>query len=258
MIAKTAIIDSSARIGQNVSIGEFSVIGANVEIGDNCQISPHVVITGPTKIGQNNKILQFASVGSDPQDLKYKGEPTLLEIGDNNVIRECCTINRGTVQGGNITKIGNNNLLMAYVHVAHDCIIGNGNVMANNTSFAGHVIIDDNVLFGGFAAVGQFCHIGSYSFVAGKTAISKDVPPYVLVSGVHGETATYGLNVVGLKRRGFSYTTVRSLRKAYHIVYKEGLTVAEALQRLQEMAKECKEILLFADFIAKSEHGIIR
>jgi len=258
MIAKSAIIDKSVKIGKNVSIGEYSVIGAHVSIGDNCSIASHVVIKGRTIIGENNKILQFTSIGEDPQDLKYKNEDTLLEIGNNNTIREFCTLNRGTAQGGGITKVGNNNLLMSYVHVAHDCIIGSGNVMANNTTFAGHIIVHDNVLFGGFAAIAQFCRIGSYSFVAGKSAVSKDVPPFVLVSGAHGATSPYGLNLIGLKRRGFSLAKIRLLKEAYKILYKENLTINQAIEEIKKLSSNSEELMLFIDFIVNSKIGIMR
>ena len=177
MIHKTVIVDPSAIIADDVSIGPYTIIGANVEIGSGCQIESHVVIKGPTKIGKNNHIYQFSSVGEVPQDKKYAGEPTLLEIGDNNLIRESVTINRGTLQGGGITKIGSNNWIMAYVHIAHDCIIGNENIFANNTTLAGHVIIDDFVILGGFSLVSQFTHIGSYAFSAMGSVISRNVPP---------------------------------------------------------------------------------
>jgi UDP-N-acetylglucosamine acyltransferase len=258
MIDKHAIIHSSAVISKKVKIGPYSIIGANVEIGEGTEIGPQVVITGRTKIGCNNKIFQFASIGSDPQDLKYQGEDTTLEIGDGNVFRECCTINRGTLQGGGVTRIGNHNLVMAYVHIAHDCILGNEIVLSNNTTFAGHVIVGDYAVFGGFAAISQFCNIGAYSFIGATTGINKDVLPYTLVSSHHGPAKTYGLNVVGLKRRGFSLEKVRHIEQAYYLLCKDNVTIKEALPKLEEMTKECPDIQLMVDMLQKSKYGVIR
>lgn len=258
MINKHAIIDSSAVIAKNVEIGPYAIIGANVEIGEGTKIASHVVITGRTKIGHNNKFFQFASIGADPQDLKYKGEDTLLEIGDNNIFRECCTINRGTEQGGGVTRIGNNNLVMAYVHIAHDCILGNEIVLSNNTSFAGHVVVGNCAVFGGFAVIAQFCTIGAYSFIGATTGINKDVLPYTLVSSHHGPAKTYGLNIVGLKRRGFSLEKIRQIEQAYNLLCKDNVTVKEAIPKLEIMAKKCSEIQLIIDMLQKSKHGVVR
>jgi UDP-N-acetylglucosamine acyltransferase len=258
MIDKLAIINPNAKLAPGISIGPYTIIGENVEIGEGTCIGPHVVIKGRTKIGCNNKIFQFASIGEDPQDLKYKSEDTLLEIGDNNVIREFCSLHRGTQQGKGVTKIGNNNLLMAYVHIAHDCVLGNNIVFANNASLAGHVIIEDNVVLGGFAKIAQFCTIGTYSFVAAVTGIPKDVPPYIYVSGYHGKTAVYGLNVVGLRRKGFSNDTIKKLRDAYHIIYQENLTAKQAISKLEEMVSNCPEVQLFINMLKNSKRGIVR
>lgn len=258
MIDKHAIIDSSAVISKNVKVGPFTVIGADVEIGEGTEIASHVVIKGRTKIGRNNKIFQFASIGADPQDLKYQGEDTTLEIGDNNIFRECCTVNRGTVQGGGVTRIGNGNLVMAYVHIAHDCILGNEIVLSNNTTFAGHVIVNDYAVFGGFAAISQFCNIGAYSFIGATTGINKDVLPYTLVSSHHGPAKTYGLNIVGLKRRGFSIEKIRQIEQAYFLLSKDNLTIKDALPKLEEMAKECSDIQLIIDMLKISKYGVIR
>jgi UDP-N-acetylglucosamine acyltransferase len=258
MIDKHAIIDSSAIISENVKIGPYAIIGANVEIGEGTEIASHVVITGRTKIGRNNKIFPFVSIGADPQDLKYRGEDTILEIGDNNVFRECCTVNRGTAQGGGITRIGNHNLVMAYVHIAHDCILGNEIVLSNNTTFAGHVIVKDYVVFGGFAAISQFCTIGAYSFIGATTGINKDVLPYTLVSSHHGPAKTYGLNVIGLKRRGFSLEKIKQIEQAYYLLCKDNVKIKEALPKLEKMAKECSEVQLIVDMLQKSKHGVIR
>lgn len=256
MIHETAIVDPSAKIADDVEIGPWSIVGPEVTIGQGSWIGPHVVLKGPTTIGKNNKIFQFASVGDDPQDMKYRGERTYLEIGDNNIIREYCTINRGTEHGGNLTRIGDGNLFMAYVHIAHDCIVGNQTIFANNASLAGHVSVNDFVVLGGFSAVRQFITLGEHSFVAGGTMVVKDVLPYVLVSGDPAET--FGLNAVGLKRRGFTSDTIKFLRRAYKIIYRQGLTVKKALLELEEMVKECPEIQLMIESLRASSRGIVR
>ncbi len=255
MIHSTAIIDPSAIIAEDVTIGPYTIIGPEVEIASGCEIASHVVIKGPSKIGKNNKILQFASVGEDPQDKKYAGEPTLLEIGDNNLIRESVTINRGTVQGGGITKIGDNNWIMAYVHIAHDCIIGNENILANNVTLAGHVIIDDYVILGGFTLISQFNQLGSHSFSAMSSVISRNVPPYVLVSGHMAKPI--GINVEGLKRRNFSENQIKNIRKAYKLIYRSGLKIGQAQQQISEM-EEDGELSLFIDFLNSQTGGVIR
>mgnify|MGYP003672168577 FL=1 len=256
MIHKTAIIDPSAIIADNVSIGAYSIIGANVEVGANCEIGPHVVIHGPTKIGKSNKIYQFSSVGADPQDKKYAGEPTLLEIGDNNLIRESVTINRGTVQGGGITKIGSNNWIMAYVHIAHDCILGNDNIIANNTSLAGHVIIDDYVVLGGFSLISQFNMIGSYAFSAMGSVISRNIPPYVLVSGHMAKPI--GVNVEGLRRRKFTDEQIKNIKQAYKLIYRSGLRIEEAESKLEQLSQNQPEIAILSKFLNSQNGGIIR
>lgn len=253
MIDTTAIIDASAKIGENVHIGPYSVIGPDVEIGEGTWIGPHVVIRGPTKIGKHNKIFQFASLGEDPQDLKFKGETTYLEIGDYNTIREFCTLNRGTSQAMR-TKIGNHNLLMAYVHVAHDCEIGNYTVFANNASLAGHVTVEDHVIMSGFSGVFQFCRVGAYSFAATNSVIIKDVPPFVKVSGYFAKP--YGLNSVGLQRHGFSNETQLNIKKAYKIIYRNNLTVTQALEELQKI--QCQEVERMVAFIQNSTTGLVR
>ncbi|MCK4608906.1 MAG: acyl-ACP--UDP-N-acetylglucosamine O-acyltransferase [Gammaproteobacteria bacterium] len=258
MIDTTAIIDPSAKLGANVTIGPYTIIGANVEIGDGTQIGPHAVIKGRTKIGCNNKILQFTSIGEDPQDLSYSGEDTLLEIGDNNVIREFCTFNRGTVKGGGVTRIGNNNLLMAYVHIAHDCILANNIIFANNASLAGHVVIEDYAILSGFAEIAQFCVIGEHSFVAAMTGVPKDVLPYSYVSGYHGKTTNYGLNLVGLRRRGFSRAVIKQLRTAYQLIFQTNRTVKEILPELEVMAETCDAIRPMIVMLEQSTRGIVR
>jgi UDP-N-acetylglucosamine acyltransferase len=256
VIHPQAIIDPSAELATGVSVGPYSIIGPNVVIGEGTWIGPHVVVNGPTQIGKNNKIYQFASIGEAPQDKKYAGEPTRLEIGDNNIIRESVTISRGTVQDAGVTRVGNDNLIMAYAHIAHDCQVGSFTVFANSTSLAGHVHVEDYVIFGGFTLVHQFCKIGAYCFTAMGSAISKDVPPYLRVAGHMAKP--YGLNSEGLKRRGFSADTIAELRSAYKILYRSNLTLEQAIQRLDEKAAQCKEVKRFLDFIKASTRGIIR
>jgi len=251
VIHKTAIIDPSAKIGNNVQIGPYSVIGAEVEIGEGTWIGPHVVINGPTIIGRENRIYQFASVGEVTQDLKFNGERTFLKIGDRNVIREFCTLNRGTTQD---TQIGNNNLFMAYVHIAHDCVVGSHVIFSNNASLAGHVTVEDHVILGGFSGVYQFCRVGAHSFVSTNSVVIKDVPPFVKVSGYYAKP--YGLNTVGLQRRGFTENVITELRQAYKIIYRNGLTVAKAIEELTKM--ETVEVRDMIQFIQTSNSGIVR
>jgi UDP-N-acetylglucosamine acyltransferase len=256
VIHPTALIDPSAVIADDVKIGPYTVIGPNVEIGAGCEIAAHVVINGPTKIGRGNRIFQFSSIGEEPQDKKFHGEDTWLEIGDNNLIRESVTINRGTVQGGGLTRVGSNNWIMAYVHIAHDCLIGNDNIFANNASLAGHVLVDDFVILGGFTLVSQFNYLGSHSFSAMGSVISRNVPPYVLVSGHMAKPV--GVNVEGLKRRQFSETQIRNIRQAYKYLYRSGLRMEEAEQRLENIEQEAAELAILIDFLKKQEGGIIR
>ncbi len=253
-IHQTAIIDASAKLGRNVSVGPYTIIGPDVEIGDDCVIGPHVVIKGPTRIGVGNKIFQFASVGEDCQDLKYAGEPTRLEIGDHNIIRESVTIHRGTVQDEGVTRIGSHCLFMAYTHVAHDCVVGDRVILANTATLAGHVKVGSHVIIGGLSAVHQFCRIGDHAFIAGCSAIRQDVPPYVMANG----DSPNGMNYEGLKRRGFSKAQLQNLRKAYKLIYRQGLTIDEAHAELSAMAETMEEIRPLADFLKLSERGIIR
>ncbi|RDI41796.1 acyl-ACP--UDP-N-acetylglucosamine O-acyltransferase [Aquicella lusitana] len=253
MIDKTAIIDPSAKIADSVHVGPYSVIGPDVEIGEGTWIGPHVVIQGPTRIGRDNKIFQFASVGEVTQDKKFRGEKTYLEIGDGNVIREFCTLNRGTSQES-MTKIGDHNLFMAYVHIAHDCEVGNHTIFANNASLAGHVKVEDHAILSGFSGVFQFCRVGAYSFAATNSVIIKDVPPYVKVSGYYAKP--FGLNTVGLQRHGFTEASLKQLRRAYKVIYRNGLTVAKAIEELKKM--ECPEVQRLIDFIQTSQAGIVR
>jgi len=256
MIDHRAIIHPTARIGANVQIGPWTMIGPHVEIGEGTWIGPHVVINGPTKIGQHNKIFQFSSIGEAPQDKKFNGEHTYLEIGDRNVIREFCTFNRGTAQDKAYTKIGHDNLFMAYVHIAHDCEVGNHTIFANNASLAGHVKVEDYAILSGFAGVFQFCRVGTHSFAAMGAMIEKDVPPFVKVSGYYAKP--YGLNTIGLKRRGFSLEALVQIRRAYKTIYRKGLTIKAALAELKVMAQTCPEILVLIDFIQTSQRGLVR
>ena len=256
IIHDTAIVHESAVIGKGVEIGPFSVIGAEVEIGDNTWVGSHVVIKGPTKIGRGNKIFQHTSIGEDCQDKKYAGERTFLEIGDNNVIRENCTFHRGTIQDQSLTKVGSGNLFMVNVHVAHDCIIGDNCIFANNATLAGHVVIGDFVIFGGLSAIHQFGRVGSHAFVAGMAALNKDVPPYVMAAGHYAKP--FGVNSEGLKRRGFSAEAISMVKRAYKLLYRQGLTVEEALPELETMAAEEPAVALFVDFLKQNERGIVR
>ena len=256
LIHPQAIIEEGASIGKNVSIGPWSYISKDAVIGDNCVINSHVVIKGPTKIGEGNKFFQFASIGEDCQDLKYAGELTELIIGDNNVFRESCTVHRGTIQDNSLTQIGSNNLFMAYTHVAHDCIVGSHCILANNASIAGHVHVGDYAILGGMTGVHQFCHIGAHSFVAANSLILKDIPPYLMVSGQ--PASPFGLNSEGLKRRGFDKEVILTIKRAYKEVYRKGLNVNEALEKVAALADDMPELTLFAEFIKNSSRGIAR
>lgn len=257
MIHSTAIIESGAKIHDSVEIGPYSIIGGNVEIDEGTIVGPHVVINGWTKIGKHNQIYQFSSVGEASQDKKYKGEATHLEIGDNNVIRECVTIHRGTTQDKGLTKIGNGNLFMANTHVAHDCMIGDNNTMANSAALAGHVHLSDYIIISGMCGVHQFCKLGSHSFISTASMVVKDVPPFVMVTGGAAPTVC-GLNVEGLKRRGFDADTIQWLRRAYKVIYRQGLRTEQAIEVLKEMQKQCLSIELFTSFLIESKRGIIR
>ncbi|WP_455374977.1 acyl-ACP--UDP-N-acetylglucosamine O-acyltransferase [Kaarinaea lacus] len=256
MIHQTAIVDKSAKLADDVSVGPYSIIGANVEIDAGTTIGPHVVINGPTSIGKNNRIFQFASLGEEPQDKKYAGEPTRLEIGDNNVIREYCTISRGTVQDEGITKVANDNWIMAYVHIAHDCRIGSHTIFANSASLAGHVTVEDYAILGGFTLVHQFCKIGAHCFTAMNSVISKDVPPYLMIAGHMAKP--YGLNTEGLKRRGVSSEVLSALKSAYKVLYRSGYSVDQAISELSELAKKYKEVDQFVKFLSGATRGIVR
>lgn len=256
MIDPRAIVAPDAEIGEGVTIGAFSVIGARVRIGAGTWVGPHAVINGPTTLGRDNKVFQFASVGDAPQDKKYKGEPTRLEAGDRNVFREFCSINRGTATGRAVTRIGNDCLFMAYSHVAHDCIVGDHVVMSNCTALAGHVELGDWVILSGYAGVHQFCKIGAHAFLANNAAVTRDVPPYLLVAGSPAEPK--GVNSEGLKRRGYDATQIANIKAAYRLFYRSGLKLAEAEERLRELAGTQPELQPFVEFLGASERSIIR
>lgn len=256
MIHPSAIIHPDARLAADVEVGPWTIIGPDVEIGAGSVIASHVVIKGPTRIGKQNRIYQFSSIGEDTPDLKYKGEPTRLVIGDHNTIREGVTIHRGTVQDRNETSIGDHNLLMAYVHVGHDSVIGNHCILVNNAALAGHVHIGDWAILSGFTLVHQFCKIGAHSFSGMGTAIGKDVPAYVMVNGSPAEAKN--INTEGLRRRGFTKEDITVLTKAYKTIYRRGLTLDEALTELDAQVSECAALQLLIDSLRSSERGIVR
>lgn len=256
MIHPSAIVSNKALIADNVEIGPYCVIGDQVRIGAGTKIDSHVVINGPTEIGCDNHIYQFASIGDDPQDKKYANEETGLIIGDRNTIREFCTISRGTVQDAGMTRIGDDNWIMAYVHIAHDCQVGNQTIFANNATLAGHVHVGDWAIFGGFAGAHQFCHIGAHAFLGMYSAINRDVPPYVMASGQ--PAIPRGINSEGLKRRGFTAEQLSHIKNAYRITYRSGLKLSDAIDQLQELVTEQTELQLYVDALRSSDRGIIR
>lgn len=255
-IDSTAIVDAKANIDSDVTIGPYTVIGPHVTIEAGSNIGPHVVINGPTHIGKNNTIFQFASVGEVPQDKKFHGEKSKLVIGDGNTIREFVTINRGTDDGGGSTVIGNNNWLMAYIHIAHDCQVGNNTIFSNGASLAGHAIVDDYAILGGFTLIHQFCHIGAHAFCGMGSAISKDVPPYMMVNG--NPAHPHGINSEGLKRSGFSKDAIKAIKESYKIIYRLGLTVEVAKEKLEVLAESQDEIKSLIKFMQNSQRGIVR
>ncbi|MEQ1836622.1 MAG: acyl-ACP--UDP-N-acetylglucosamine O-acyltransferase [Candidatus Nitrotoga sp.] len=256
MFHPTAIIHPNAKLADNVEVGAYSIIGEYVEIGENTHVGSHVVIGGHTCIGQHNRIFQFCSLGEIPQDKKYAGEPTRLEIGDNNTIREFCTFNIGTSQDAGVTRVGNDNWIMAYVHLAHDCQIGSHTIFANNATLAGHVRIDDYAILGGFSMVHQFCQIGMHAITGMGAVLSQDVPPYITAAG--NPTAPHGINSVGLKRRGFSNAAVMAIKRAYKTLYKSGLTLEQAKVVIEDQAAEYPDLNALVDFLGRSQRGIIR
>ncbi len=256
MIHPSACIDPDARIADGVSIGAFCVIGAGVEVAAGTVIGPHVVIDGPTQIGRDNRIHAFAALGGEPQDKKYRGEPSRLEIGDRNTIREFVTFNRGTDDDSGVTRIGDDNWIMAYVHIAHDCVVGNHTVFANASSLAGHSVIDDWVILGGFTLVHQFCQVGAHAFTAMGSVVNRDVPPFVTVAGAYAQP--HGINAEGLRRREFSSERILTIKRAYRTLYKAGLPLAEARAELAQQAEHSTDVRLLLDFIDRSQRSLVR
>ena len=256
MIHKSVIISETAKISDNVEIGPFSIIGDHVEIGEGTRIDSHVVINGPTIVGSENHIYQFASIGDDPQDKKYRGEPTRLKIGNRNTIREYCTISRGTAQDKSLTTIGDDNWIMAYVHIAHDCQVGNNIIFANSATLAGHVHVGDWAIFAGFTGAHQFCHIGAHSFIGMNSLTNKDIPAYTMASGQ--PVTPRGVNTEGLKRRNFSSEEINNIKNAYSILYRSELTLAEAMSELEKLVENQPELLIFLESLKQSDRGIIR
>jgi UDP-N-acetylglucosamine acyltransferase len=256
VIHAAAIVSDQAKIADDVEIGPFSIIGDNVEIGSGTRVDSHVVINGPTVIGKDNHIYQYASIGDDPQDKKYADEPTTLRIGERNSIREFCTISRGTIQDKGETIIGDDNWIMAYVHIAHDCVIGDKTIMANNATLAGHVHVGDWAIFGGFSGVHQFCHVGAHSFLGMYAGTNRDVPAYTTAAGT--PAVPRGINSEGLKRRGFDADQIRNIKEAYRLVYRKGMKLAAAMDEIAERSKTQPELELFLESLRSSDRGLIR
>lgn len=254
-IHPTAQVAAGARIADDVEIGPYSIIGADVSIGRGTRIGAHVVLTGSTEIGDHNRIFQFASLGDEPQDMKYAGEATQLVIGHHNTIREFCTFNRGTVQGGGVTRIGDHNWIMAYVHIAHDCQVGNHTIFANNASLAGHVSVDDWVILGGFSVVHQFCHIGAHSFLSFGSKINQSVPPYVVTAG--DSARARGINTEGLRRRGYDAERIRLLKRAYKVLYRNNMSLNDSIAELQALSAQSEDIQPILDFLAATQRSFI-
>jgi UDP-N-acetylglucosamine acyltransferase len=255
-IHPTAIVEAGARLGDNVEIGAYSLIGPHVEIGAGSRIGPHCVITGHTRLGRNNRVFQFCSLGGAPQDKKYADEPTRLEIGDDNTIREFCTFNLGTAQDAGVTRIGDRNWIMAYVHIAHDCVVGNDTIFANNATLAGHVTVGDFAILGGFTGVHQFCRIGAHCMIGIAAVIRQDVPPFLTIAG--NPAAPFGINSEGLKRRGYDSDALAALKRAYKTLYKSGLPLAEAQAAIAAEAHAQPALQALADFLAEPGRGILR
>jgi UDP-N-acetylglucosamine acyltransferase len=256
MIHSTAVLHPNARLGPGVSVGAYSIIGEHAEIGEGTSIGPHVVVEGRTRIGAQNRIAAFCSIGGPPQDKKYRGEPTTLEIGDRNTIREFCTFNIGTVQDAGATRIGDDNWIMAYVHVAHDCQVGNQTIFANGATLAGHVHVGDYAILGGYTAAHQFVSIGAHSITGGGTILLQDLPPYVMASG--NAAKPFGINSEGLKRRGFGPEKIAAIKAAYKTLYRSELTLEEARTKIAEQVVSCPELQVLLDFLGRASRGIVR
>ncbi|HNQ02992.1 MAG TPA: acyl-ACP--UDP-N-acetylglucosamine O-acyltransferase [Thiobacillaceae bacterium] len=255
-IHPTALIDPGARLGEGVHIGAYTLIGPHVEIGTGTRVGPHAVITGHTRIGRHNRIFQFVSLGEEPQDKKYAGEPTRLEIGDHNLIREFCTFNTGTTQDQGVTRIGNHNWIMAYVHIAHDCVVGEHTIFANNASLAGHARVDDHAILGGFTGVHQFCRVGAHVITGIASVVRQDVPPYMTVAGSPAQP--HGINAEGLKRRGFGPEAIAAIKRAYRTLYKSGLSLRDAQEAIALEAEQVPELAILSSFLAQPGRGIVR
>lgn len=256
MIDPRAIIDQTAKLAADVVVGPWSIIGPDVEIDSGTVIGPHVVIARSTRIGRNNRIYQFSTIGEDCQDKKYQGETTYLEIGDHNVIREGCTLHRGTIQDSGVTRVGSHNLLMAYVHIAHDCLVGDHTIFANNATLGGHVKVADWAILGGYTLVHQFCQIGAHAFCGTGSVVLKDIPAYVMVNG--NSAKPHGINSDGLRRREFTAQQINIIRRAYRILYREGKTSAEAVEQIEVMANEFSVLMPLLDSVRNSTRGIVR
>jgi len=256
MIHATAVVSEKAHIAGDVDVGPYAVIGDGVEIGSGCRIDSHVVINGPTTIGSDNHIYQFASIGDDPQDKKYANEATRLVVGDRNTIREFCTISRGTVQDRGETTIGDDNWIMAYVHIAHDCVVGDNTIMANNATLAGHVHVGDWVICGGFSGIHQFCRIGAHAFLGMYSAVNRDIPAYTLVSG--SPASPRGINAEGLKRRDFSPQQIRNIKNAYRLTFRKGMKLADAIEEVAALSENQPELHPFLESLRSSERGLVR
>ncbi len=256
LIHPTALVHAGARLAEGVSVGAYSLIGEHVVIGEGTRIGPHCVIDGHTTIGRDNEIFQFCSLGAKPQDKKYADEPTRLAIGDRNTIREYCSFNLGTAQDGGLTRVGDDNWIMAYVHVAHDCVVGNQTIFANHATLAGHVQVGDWAILGGFTGVHQFCRVGAHSFCGVGSVLLQDLPPFVTIAG--NPAKPHGINSEGLKRRGYSSAGIAAIKRAYRALYRSGLSLDEARERIAALAEEAEEVRLLADFIANSGRGLVR
>jgi len=255
-IHSTAVIDAKAKVPASCSVGPFCVIGSDVELEENCELMSHVVIQGPTRIGNNNRFFPFAAIGAEPQDISFKGDPTRLEIGDNNVIREYVTINRGTVKGGGITRVGNNILIMAYSHIGHDCVIGDRAMLVNGATLAGHVTVEEWAVVGALCPVHQFVRIGQHAYIGGGTVITQDVLPFSMTSAKR-ETHAYGLNKVGLQRRGFSEDRLKKLHRAYRYLLAAKMNTSQAIAKMKA-EEQTEDVRYLVEFIEKSERGILK